>query len=279
MSPGPNPSEPASSARPRPCPLTLLPVPPGTAGGQQKQQGKHQHPGDQSQAHDLLSHGPLDEHSRPHVSIPDLAPISVATGPGAPAVQLGGSGAGIDCGRRSAGRDGHRPENGRSYPPTIFSVNVTLSTAEALRTALAGLLDGLPPKQAAQAVDRLIANYRGTTPTDAPVLRDRSDVAAYAAYRMPATFEAVRSALAALREAAPSGYPPPTRTSAAAPARRPGPSPGPGRGTGRPSSTGPSPPSSSAGNWPGPPVSRPCAPPTGGGPGSVRAWRSTPRTW
>ncbi|MFG3238004.1 MULTISPECIES: small ribosomal subunit Rsm22 family protein [unclassified Streptomyces] len=86
-------------------------------------------------------------------------------------------------------------------------MNATLPTAEVLRTTLAGLLDGLPPKQAAQAVDRLIANYRGTTPTDAPVLRDRSDVAAYAAYRMPATFEAVRSALAALREAAPDWAP------------------------------------------------------------------------
>ncbi|MET7364394.1 small ribosomal subunit Rsm22 family protein [Streptomyces sp. NPDC005566] len=86
-------------------------------------------------------------------------------------------------------------------------MNATLPTSEALRTALAALLEGLPPKQAAQAVDRLIASYRGTTPTDAPVLRDRSDVAAYAAYRMPATFEAVRSALAALREAAPDWVP------------------------------------------------------------------------
>lgn len=87
------------------------------------------------------------------------------------------------------------------------SVNVTLPTAEALRAALAGLLDGLPPKQATQAVDRLIANYRGTTPTDTPLLRDRSDVAAYAAYRMPATFEAVRSAVDALRDAAPDWVP------------------------------------------------------------------------
>ncbi|MFE2019718.1 small ribosomal subunit Rsm22 family protein [Streptomyces sp. NPDC059499] len=86
-------------------------------------------------------------------------------------------------------------------------MNATLPTAQALRTALDALLDGLPPKQAAQAVDRLIASYRGTTPTDAPVLRDRSDVAAYAAYRMPATFEAVRSALAAFREAAPEWVP------------------------------------------------------------------------
>ncbi|MDQ0777671.1 ribosomal protein RSM22 (predicted rRNA methylase) [Streptomyces aurantiacus] len=82
-----------------------------------------------------------------------------------------------------------------------------VSPAENLRAALAGLLDGLPPKVAAQAVDRLIANYRGTTPTDAPILRDRADVAAYAAYRMPATFEAVRSALAAFADAVPQWAP------------------------------------------------------------------------
>ncbi|GGT26019.1 small ribosomal subunit Rsm22 family protein [Streptomyces purpureus] len=86
-------------------------------------------------------------------------------------------------------------------------MNDSLPTADVLRGALAGLLDGLPPKQAAQAVERLIANYRGTTPTDAPLLRDRSDVAAYAAYRMPATFEAVRAALGALRDAAPDWEP------------------------------------------------------------------------
>jgi ribosomal protein RSM22 (predicted rRNA methylase) len=84
-------------------------------------------------------------------------------------------------------------------------------TAETLRSALSGLLDGLPPTQAAQAVERLIANYRGDTPTGAPILRDRSDVVAYAAYRMPATFEAVRAALEALRAAAP-GWVPGTHT-------------------------------------------------------------------
>ncbi|WP_030563932.1 small ribosomal subunit Rsm22 family protein [Streptomyces aureocirculatus] len=82
------------------------------------------------------------------------------------------------------------------------------SPAETLRTALAGLLEDLPPKAAAQAVDRLIANYRGTTPTGAPVLRDRADVTAYAAYRMPATFEAARSALDALAAAAPADWSP-----------------------------------------------------------------------
>ncbi|MFI8422940.1 small ribosomal subunit Rsm22 family protein [Streptomyces sp. NPDC085479] len=86
-------------------------------------------------------------------------------------------------------------------------MNVSAPSAESLRAALAGLLDGLPPSQAAKAVERLIAHYRGATPTDAPVLRDRSDVAAYAAYRMPATFEAARGAVGALRDAAPEWVP------------------------------------------------------------------------
>ncbi|AWT42911.1 MULTISPECIES: small ribosomal subunit Rsm22 family protein [Streptomyces] len=88
-----------------------------------------------------------------------------------------------------------------------MNVPVSSSPADTLRTALSGLLDGLPPRQAAQAVERLIGHYRGATPTDAPILRDRADVAAYAAYRMPATFEAVRSALAALADAAPEWTP------------------------------------------------------------------------
>ncbi|EFL31695.1 ribosomal small subunit Rsm22 [Streptomyces viridochromogenes DSM 40736] len=86
-------------------------------------------------------------------------------------------------------------------------MNAPTHPAETLRAALAGLLDGLPPRQASQAVERLIANYRGATPTDAPILRDRADVAAYAAYRMPATFEAVRSALAAFAAAVPEWVP------------------------------------------------------------------------
>ncbi|MEU4085818.1 small ribosomal subunit Rsm22 family protein [Streptomyces aureus] len=86
-------------------------------------------------------------------------------------------------------------------------MNAPVPTADTLRSALAGLLDGLPPKAAAQAVERLIANYRGTTPTHTPVLRDRSDVAAYAAYRMPATFEAVCAALEAFADAVPGWKP------------------------------------------------------------------------
>lgn len=76
-----------------------------------------------------------------------------------------------------------------------------------LRGALAALAEGLPARQATAAVERLIANYRGTTPTAAPVLRDRADVVAYAAYRMPATFAAATSALDALAERAPDWAP------------------------------------------------------------------------
>ncbi|WP_329010771.1 MULTISPECIES: small ribosomal subunit Rsm22 family protein [unclassified Streptomyces] len=86
-------------------------------------------------------------------------------------------------------------------------MNAPASTADTLRSTLAGVLDGLPPRQAASAVERLIANYRGDTPTNAPILRDRADVAAYAAYRMPATFEAVCSALEAFADAVPEWVP------------------------------------------------------------------------
>ncbi|WFB09845.1 small ribosomal subunit Rsm22 family protein [Streptomyces sp. LX-29] len=87
------------------------------------------------------------------------------------------------------------------------SASEAAHTGDTLRATLAHLLDGLPPRQAAQAVERLIANYRGRIPTDAPVLRDRSDVAAYAAYRMPATYEAVCAALAAFADAVPDWAP------------------------------------------------------------------------
>ncbi|WP_051840594.1 small ribosomal subunit Rsm22 family protein [Streptomyces sp. NRRL F-5126] len=86
-------------------------------------------------------------------------------------------------------------------------MNATLPTSETLRAALAGLLEGEPPARTAAAVDRLIATYRGTTPTHTPVLRDAADAAAYAAYRMPATFEAERAALGALADAAPGWAP------------------------------------------------------------------------
>ncbi|GAA2401611.1 small ribosomal subunit Rsm22 family protein [Streptomyces glaucosporus] len=88
-----------------------------------------------------------------------------------------------------------------SAPLTPFPTDPR--AGDELRDALARLLDGLPPRQAVGAVERLITHYRGSVPTGTPVLRDRADVAAYAAYRMPATFGAVSAALGALADRAP----------------------------------------------------------------------------
>lgn len=65
---------------------------------------------------------------------------------------------------------------------------------EELWDALERALAGTAVKQLAGAADRLTEQYRGVPPTDRPVLRGALDAAAYAAYRMPATFGAVRFA-------------------------------------------------------------------------------------
>jgi ribosomal protein RSM22 (predicted rRNA methylase) len=75
----------------------------------------------------------------------------------------------------------------------------TVPLPDDLRAALADQLRSTAPSSASAQVERLIENYRGTTPTAAPILRDAADVAAYAAYRMPATYAAVRTALDAFR--------------------------------------------------------------------------------
>lgn len=78
----------------------------------------------------------------------------------------------------------------------------TVPLPDDLRDALTDQLHATAPSRASAQVERLIENYRGATPTAAPVLRDAADAAAYAAYRMPATYAAVRSALEALRDRA-----------------------------------------------------------------------------
>jgi ribosomal protein RSM22 (predicted rRNA methylase) len=66
-----------------------------------------------------------------------------------------------------------------------------------LREALVRITAGVPAGRLADAVDQLVGRYRGgEPPTDAPILADTVDVTAYAAYRMPATYAAVRAALA-----------------------------------------------------------------------------------
>ncbi|MFC4035216.1 small ribosomal subunit Rsm22 family protein [Streptomyces polygonati] len=78
----------------------------------------------------------------------------------------------------------------------------TVPLPDDLRDALTDQLHATAPSRAQPQVERLIENYRGATPTAAPILRDAADAAAYAAYRMPATYAAVRSALDALRDRA-----------------------------------------------------------------------------
>ena len=122
--------------------------------------------------------------------------------------------------------------NAAEASPAAYNspVNVTLPTAQSLRAALAGLLDGLPPKQAAQAVDRLIASYRGT-PRPTP----RSCATAPTSPRTPRTgcpppSKRYGPPSTPSPRPRPTGRPAPTPTSAAAPERRPGRWPGPGRG-------------------------------------------------
>ncbi|MBL1066601.1 rRNA methyltransferase [Streptomyces sp. 7-21] len=58
-----------------------------------------------------------------------------------------------------------------------------------------------------------MASYRGRTPTAAPVVRNRDDAVAYAAYRMPATHAAAADALGRLAALRP-GWSPATHTDA-----------------------------------------------------------------
>lgn len=65
-----------------------------------------------------------------------------------------------------------------------------------LGTALDEACAAVPPRELAASVDRLIARYRNPRPAGAPILAAKLETTAYAAYRMPATWAAVRTALA-----------------------------------------------------------------------------------
>ncbi len=67
-----------------------------------------------------------------------------------------------------------------------------------LRTALATRLAAEPVDRMRSAVARLIDAYRSGRPAATPILAGSTEIAAYAAYRMPATYAAVRAAIGAL---------------------------------------------------------------------------------
>jgi ribosomal protein RSM22 (predicted rRNA methylase) len=72
-----------------------------------------------------------------------------------------------------------------------------------LRAGLATAVERVPEQRLAQSVGRLIEAYRSGRPPTAPIMASGLDVAAYAAYRMPATFAAVRAALGQVVESFP----------------------------------------------------------------------------
>ncbi|MEY9930981.1 ribosomal protein RSM22 (predicted rRNA methylase) [Catenulispora sp. GP43] len=74
-----------------------------------------------------------------------------------------------------------------------LSADIPTDLAAALDAATADI----PLRELEASVDRLIARYRTPGRADRPILAGRIDAAAYAAYRMPATWGAVRAALAA----------------------------------------------------------------------------------
>jgi ribosomal protein RSM22 (predicted rRNA methylase) len=67
-----------------------------------------------------------------------------------------------------------------------------------LREAIDDAVAGIPGRELAPVVERLIERYRSGAVAVEPILTGATDAAAYAAYRMPATFVAVRAALAQL---------------------------------------------------------------------------------
>ncbi|MER6666217.1 small ribosomal subunit Rsm22 family protein [Amycolatopsis japonica] len=67
---------------------------------------------------------------------------------------------------------------------------------ETLRSALDEELGKYPQNRLTQSVERLSTRYRENAPASAPILSSEADVAAYAGYRMPATYAAVHAVLA-----------------------------------------------------------------------------------
>lgn len=80
---------------------------------------------------------------------------------------------------------------------------MTAELPPALRDGLVAAAGGASEERLGRSVDRLIEAYRSGRPASAPILASGVDVAAYAAYRMPATYAAVRSALAQVLTAYP----------------------------------------------------------------------------
>ena len=77
----------------------------------------------------------------------------------------------------------------------VIPIRHDCGVSATLTHALDAVLDGLPADALRRATASLMQVYRSGAPPAAPVLRDPTTAAAYAAYRMPATHAAVSRAL------------------------------------------------------------------------------------
>ena len=76
---------------------------------------------------------------------------------------------------------------------------MSLDLPEPLRVALAARLAGQSTLNLRASVETLISKYRSGVAPASPILASEADVAGYAAYRMPATYAAVRAVLETIR--------------------------------------------------------------------------------
>ena len=74
----------------------------------------------------------------------------------------------------------------------------TPAYAAELRAALARVVRGVDERELTRATEALVARYRSVAPAGAPILASQVHVAAYAAYRMPATHAALARVLGEL---------------------------------------------------------------------------------
>ena len=84
------------------------------------------------------------------------------------------------------------------YPPEVLPSPPTY--AAALRDAITVATRGVGSPQLAAATEALIARYRSVAPAGPPILDSPARVAAYAAYRMPATHAALARVLQTVAE-------------------------------------------------------------------------------
>ena len=85
-----------------------------------------------------------------------------------------------------------RPVPPRGYPPRVSR---TPAYAAELRTALTRAVRGIDERELTRATEALVSRYRSVAPAARPILATRVHVAAYAAYRMPATHAALARVL------------------------------------------------------------------------------------